>query len=523
MSRFVRLGPGRRPRPTLLVLVGAFGLSLGASAYGQSCDSLSGFGFDGHDVEIVEFRRVEAADTPFAGSLPPHCRIDGVVDARIGVDDVTYGIRFALALPENWNGRFLFQGGGGLNGSVGNPVGNTAAGGTAALTRGFAVVSTDTGHRGSGFDASFMADQQAALDFFYAANTTLTPIAKAMIEAHYGRPIAHSYFIGCSTGGREGMIMSQRNPSFFDGIVSGAPAMRTGHSNMSLAYINAAFSEFAPRDGNGSPASLFSAADRTLIMNSMLAACDANDGLADGMIFATGACDFDPSELACGNGNGNADACLTANQIAGLQKAFLGPIDSEGNQIYPPFPWDSGLNASGDGLPGILASGGTSPVQPQRTSGDFDVDAEAHAQNSDVLGRTGDSLLPNLSTFQQRGSKILFYHGMSDPWFSGNDTRLYYQSLAGPSGGADAVRDFSRLFLVPGMGHCGGGAAALDRFDLVSAIVDWVERDVAPDRVIGTGDALPGRSRPLCGYPEYAHYVGGDPEAAESFECRLPQ
>lgn len=231
----------------------------------------------------------------------------------------------------------------------------------------------------------------------------------------------------------------------------------------------------------------------------MLAACDANDGLEDGMIFATGACDFDPSALACGN----ADACLTANQVAGLEKAFLEPIDSEGNQIYPPFPWDAGLNASGGGLPGILASGGTSPVQPQRTSGDFNVDAEAHALTSDVLGRIGDSLLPHLITFQERGSKILFYHGMSDPWFSGNDTRLYYESLAGPSGGADAVRDFSRLFLVPGMGHCGGGAAALDRFDLLSAIVDWVERDVAPDRVISTGDALPGRSRRtgICALP----------------------
>jgi feruloyl esterase len=116
----------------------------------------------------------------------------------------------------------------------------------------------------------------------------------------------------------------------------------------------------------------------------------------------------------------------------------------------------------------------------------------------------------------------MFFHGMSDPWFSANDTRLYYENLAAANGGPAAVRDFSRLYLVPGMGHCSGGAAALDSFDLLSAMVDWVENDVAPDRVTSTGNAFPGRSRPLCAYPEYAHYVSGNPEQAESFACRLP-
>lgn len=521
MNRAEKTG-GKQPRVAPLLALGVAASVVCADAHAQACDRLQGFGFDGHDVDILETRHVGAGEANAGGSVPAHCRVDGVVDQRVGVDGVTYGIGFALALPDKWNGRFLFQGGGGLNGNVGNPVGGTAAGGRAALTRGFAVVSTDTGHKGGGFDSSFMADQQAALDFFFAANTTLTPIAKAMIETHYDRPIDHSYFVGCSTGGREGMIMSQRNPTFFDGIVSGAPAMRTGHSNMSLAYINAAFSEFAPRDENGgtAPASLFTAADRTLIMNSLLAACDANDGLEDGMIFNTQGCGFDPSELTCRGAK--TDSCLSAGQVAGLEKAFRGPVDAAGNQVYPPYPWDTGLNASGRGLPGILVSGGSSPVQAQRTSGDFDVDAQAQALRADVLGRIGDSLLPNLSTFQERGSKILFYHGMSDPWFSANDTRLYYESLAPANGGAEAVREFSRLFLVPGMGHCGGGAATLDQFDLLSAIVDWVEDDVAPDRVTSTGTALAGRSRPLCAYPEYAYYTGGDPEAAQSFECRLP-
>ena len=501
------------------ILVLAFALPVAA----QDCDRLTSFDFDGYEFEIQMTRHVDERDTGSSGVLPSHCRVDGVLDERIGVNGVRYGIHFALALPDDWNGRFLFQGGGGLNGSVREPIGSTAAGQTAALMRGFAVVSTDTGHQGSGFDSSFMADQQAALDFFYAANSKLTPLVKAMIVAHYRLDIEYSYFAGCSTGGREGMIMSQRYPTFFDGIVSGAPAIRTGHSNMSLAFVNAAFSEFAPRDEDGlaSPGSLFSDNEKALIMNSLLATCDGNDGLEDGMIFNTQACGFVPAALACSGAKTNT--CLTADQVAGLEMAFTGPVDSLGSQVYPPFPWDTGLNASSGGLPGIIASGGLSPVQSQRTSGEFSVDAEAAAVVADTLGRIGDSVLQNLSTFQEEESKLLFYHGMSDPWFSANDTRLYYESLAQANGGADAVRGFSRLFLVPGMGHCGGGEAALDEFDLLSAIVGWVEQGIAPDRVLSTGDAIPGRSRPLCAYPQYAHYLGGNSETAQSFECRLTE
>lgn len=510
--------------PTLKFSWPAIAMALLAQpAQAQNCNRLETFTFDGSTVDIVSTAQIAASETPFAGRLPSHCRVDGVVDARTGVGGVSYGIRFALALPDDWNGRFLFQGGGGLNGSVRDPTGNTAAGRNAALARGFAIISTDTGHQGSGFDAGFMADQQAALDFFYAANAKLTPIAKAMIAEHYGSEIEFSYFVGCSTGGREGMIMSQRSPSFFDGIVAGAPAMRTGHSNMSLAYINAAFAEFAPRDQNGVPriTDLFSDSDRALIMDGLLAACDARDGLTDGLIFNTQACDFEPSSLTCSGAK--TDACLSAGQVAALDKAFAGPVDAFGRQVYPAFPWDTGLDFAGGGLPGILISGGSSPVQAQRASPDFDVDREAASLRADRLGRTGDSLLPNLSTFQDSGSKLLFFHGMADPWFSANDTRLYYEGLSDYNGGRSAVRSFSRLFLVPDMGHCSGGEAALDNFDLLTALVDWVEHDVAPERVVATGNALPGVSRPLCAYPAYAHYVGGDPDDAASFECRVPE
>ncbi len=509
-------------KPIKTLLLSAAALPWAGAAFAQSCDQLQSFAHDGHSVEIESTQMIEAgtAVPPGPGgpgmALPAHCRVEGIVDRRTGVNGVEYGTRFALALPADWNGRFLFQGGGGLNGSVGAPVGAGTAGDEPALHRGFAVIATDSGHQGAGgFDASFMEDQQAALDFYYASNGKMAPIAKAMIAAHYARPVDHSYYVGCSTGGREGMIMSQRFPLYFDGIISGAPAMRTGHSNMSLAFINAAFAEHAPEG----PGSLLSDSDRALVVEGMLAACDADDGIEDGMIFNTQSCGFAAADLMCRAEK--TDSCLSEGQVRALETAFAGPVDSRGVQLYPAFPWDPGLNESGPGLPGILQSGGSSPVQGQQTAA-FDADAAGAALEANTFSSIGDSLSPMLSTFREAGSKLIFYHGMADPWFSANDTRLYYESLAQTNGGADAVRDFSRLFLAPGMGHCAGGSAALDRFDMLTAIVDWVETGAAPERVLSTGAAFPGRERPLCPYPEYPHYTGGDPDAADSFACRAP-
>ena len=166
--------------------------------------------------------------------------MEGVINQRTGVDGKPYGIGFALALPDQWNGRFLFQGGGGLNGSVALPLGSQAAGEMPALARGFAVVTTDSGHKGGVFDGSFFRDQQASLDFYYVAIGRVARLAKEMIASYYGRRARSiPYFAGCSTGGREAMIMSQRYPEYFDGIVSGDPAIRTGHSNLALGFMTA--------------------------------------------------------------------------------------------------------------------------------------------------------------------------------------------------------------------------------------------------------------------------------------------
>ncbi|MFN8094644.1 MAG: tannase/feruloyl esterase family alpha/beta hydrolase [Vicinamibacteria bacterium] len=345
-------------------------------------------------------------------------------------------------------------------------------------------------------------------------------LAKEIVARRYGRPAHHAYFTGCSTGGREGMMLSQRYPGWFDGIVSGAPAMRTGHSNLALRWNVATFAAIAPRDEKGVPQAgqAFSDAERRAVVQGILDACDARDGVKDGLVFDVRGCAFDPATLVCKGAK--EGGCLSPAQAAAIARAFTGPKDSKGRQVYPGFPYDTGIAASA-GIPGILAGSGP-PVGAPVVGREQDVDREARAADENPQAILTDTATwTNLSSFSGHGGKLLFFHGVSDPWFSANETARYYDALAPASGDADTVRGFSRLFLVPGMGHCGGGAATLDQLDLLSAVVDWVEKGVAPDSVVATGRAFPGRSRPLCAYPKHAQYRGaGDAESAASFECR---
>jgi pimeloyl-ACP methyl ester carboxylesterase len=473
------------------------------------CAGMLKFQLQGVPLAITKAEPIPAsAPGATRAALPAFCRVDGVINQRKGSDGKSYGIGFALALPDQWNGRFLFQGGGGLNGNVAPPLGSQAAGETPALARGFAVVSTDSGHKGSVFDGSFFRDQQASLDFYYVAIGRVAQLAKEAITSYYGRAAEHSYFAGCSTGGREAMIMSQRYPEYFDGIVSGDPAIRTGHSNLALGFMTA---EFQP-----DPKKFFSDSDRKLIVNSLLQVCDAKDGLKDGMIFNSRACDFDPAMLLCSGSK--TDGCLTRAQADALMKAFAGPKSAHGDPIYPGVPYDAGI-ADGGFIPGLLRG----PVIPVATGADFahfDVDREAARVETDKTAEFGDTTWTNLTSFAGHGGKLLFYHGLSDPWFSPLDTLGYYEKMAKETSNGSAT-SWSRIYLVPGMGHCQGGSATLDRFDMLSAVVDWVEKGMAPDRVVATGAAFPGRSRPLCPYPQHAEYAGhGDPNDASSFVCQ---
>jgi feruloyl esterase len=499
----------------------------------DKCAGLVNFQIPDSGMAITKAESVPTAPpntikpSPFSPSMipvavPSYCRAEGIIRQRTGAGGNPYAIGFAIALPDSWSGQFLFQGGGGLNGSVQPPYGTAAAGDTPALARGMAVVSTDSGHKGAVFDSSFMKDQQASLDFAQTAVGRVTVVAKAIIAHYYGQPARRSYFAGCSTGGREGMLASQRYPLYFDGVVSGDPAMNTGYSSLGLAWAAVVFNQIAPKDHSGKPVASqdYSPSDRKLLIDSLLEACDSLDGLKDGMIFNLQACHFDPAVLTCkGQKSGT---CLTSQQVDALKSAFAGPKDSRGHEVYAPFPYDTGVGAeSPNSIPGFLpSSSGFSPF-PRNFSLQINVDEREAAADGDAMQRLTDTnLWTNLSTFSGHGGKLLFYHGDSDPWFSPLATFDYYNRLTQDNGGEEEVRGWSRLFFVPGMSHCGGGPATLDHFDLLSAAVDWVEKGMAPDFVVATGTDFPGRSRPLCAYPAYAHYKGqGNTEDAANFEC----
>jgi feruloyl esterase len=511
----------------LLIALGALcAASLAHAQADHACSDLSSLKIEG--VEITKAAAVPPGTTipgpwpgaPSIGPLPAHCRVDGVLHRRKGADGEQFAIGFALALPEKqaWNGDFMMQGGGGGNGVVSYPTGASFAGDKPALVRGFAVASTDTGHtaKTGPFDFAFMRDQQAYLDFAFLANAEVAALAKQILAGYYSKPAAYSYFVGCSTGGREGMILSQRYPVAFNGIVSGDPAMRTGLSNLAIAqWIPVAYNQASPKDSAGKPeiTKFLTDTDRKLFMDALIKQCDGRDGIADGMIFDPIGCNFDPAQLACKPGQD--EACIAPEKIAAIKKGFAGPTNAYGTQVYPGFLYDTGITAKIP-FPGLLNLSANGLFGPYTTATTLDVDKAAlHA--SDPLVEPAST---NLSTFSLNGGKLIFFHGDSDPWFSPLDTLEYYKSLAADNGGPEKVAEWSRIFLVPGMAHCGGGPS-LDHFDMLGALVDWVEKGAAPDSVVATGPAFPGRSRPLCAYPKHAQYTGsGSSEDARNFRCQ---
>ena len=518
----------RRAVHSGLVLAALLGMAPAVSlaAAPSRCADLVKFRIPGSTMQIQKAEALAAGKAPALPNAPPgpemqlpaYCRVEGVIEPRTGLDGKPYAIRFAVALPEKWNGRFLMQGGGGLNGTLNPPLGAQAAGETPALARGFAVASTDSGHQGAVFDGSFLQDQEAALNFLYQSVGKVSVVAKQIVAARYGKSADHNYFVGCSTGGREAMILSQRYPNEYDGIVAGAPAMRTNYSNLAVRWITTSLNTAAPKDAAGKSQTdkALSPGDRRLFIDALLKSCDALDGIADGMIFNTRACHFDPAVLACSGAK--TDSCLTPAQVNAVKQGFAGPKTSRGRQVYPGFLYDTGIAGSGRGLPGLLVTG-FAPEGNNPTGTEMDVDAE-EAVAHDAREMAGDvDAWTNLSSFTGHHGKLIFFHGNSDPWFSALETVRYYEQLA-KDNARTPVQDWSRLFLVPGMGHCQGGEAALDRFNMLDAIVDWVEQGKAPAQVIATGAALPGRSRPLCPYPQHTQYSGsGNPDSAASYRC----
>lgn len=460
--------------------------------------------------------------------LPAHCLVTGIIDRRTGVGGKPYGIRFELRLPTDWNHRFLFQGGGGTNGVVPAAVG--AVKGPAALTRGFAVVTQDGGHEGA--DSSFGEDQQARIDMEYRSYERVTVLAKQVVAAFYGQPADRAYFMGCSEGGREALLISQRMPLEYDGIVAGDPGFRLGVSFMANAD-RITIAGVSPKGKNGQPdyGKAFNDAELKLFETAIENECDAADGLKDGMIDNPTACRPHLERLICKRG-ATAGTCLSKKQVTALRTIFDGGEPDGHDIVSPGYFYDTAVDLPSwkhklAGYGGLTVSGVNSvqglfitPYDPSYD--DSAINFVKDGARFDEVGALNRADGVMYSSFTQHGGKLLVYTGVSDQAFSAKELVEYYKKLGEANGGDTAVADFARLFLVPGMTHCRGGKS-LDDFDPLQAVVDWVETNAAPARIIATGAAFPGRSRPLCPFPKQSRYKGsGSTDEAGNFECRLP-
>ena len=484
-----------------------------------------------------------AAGTVVGGNpQPAHCVLDGRMNQRTGADGQAYYIGFQLRLPAAWNGRFMFQGGGGNDGVVRDALGSLAGGGslaglkTGALAQGFAVVSTDGGHQGT--SASFGLDPQARIDHAYNAYDVVTVTAKSLINTAYGRKPDRSYFVGCSGGGRQAMLFPQRFPDYFDGIAANAPAIKVAReASMASVWGLISYSAVSPVLSQA-----LSDADLKLVSNAVLQRCDTLDGAADGIIHANpAACSFDPAVLQCTGAK--TDSCLTAAQVTALKKDFGGPKNSAGQSLYASWPWDAGI-AGADWRNWKLGTSTTTtpnarnatliaadamrlefftPPAPNFDYMAFNFDTDP--ARMDAYAAIYNTTSTDVAAFRNRGGKMLIVHGVSDAIFSANDSIDYYQRLQAAQGGAEATRKFARLYLVPGMNHCSNsGGPSTDLYDALTPLVAWVEKGEAPDRIVasaGPATPWPGRTRPLCPYPQQAHYDGAGPiDSASSFTCR---
>ena len=502
-----------------------------------------------------------------AAQVPEHCLVKGEMNRRTSsVDGKGYAIGFEMRLPTAWNGRYYYQANGGIDGSVVTATGPSSGGGplSNALTMGFAVISSDAGHQPPA--PFFGLDPQARADYGYAAVGSLTPMAKSLIKAAYGRGPDRSYIGGCSNGGRHALVAAARYGDQYDGFLAGAPGLHLPKAAVAQLwkvkqYASIASGTVATGADAGQPdiRTALTAAEWSLLGNRISAKCDALDGVADGMVQDTAACQaaFNVQNDVATCSGARDGTCLTSAQKTVVARVFAGAVTPGGQAIYAPFPWDPGVSGSNYALwhysmsterdPGAVAFIFNTPPMAQAdflaTTGlkyalGYDLNAgyqNIFATDTSYKESSWSFMTPpheaDLSVLRDRGAKVLAYHGVADPIFSASDTATWYQALDKANNG-DAA-DFARLFMVPGMNHCSGGPSA-DQFDALTALVNWVEKGQTPDRIVASARGpganvvnaeVPadwaGRSRPLCPYPQVARYNGsGNTQDAASYSCK---
>ncbi len=525
MKRFLH-NHGRLPRLCAAVL--AF-MPVIASVAGTTCEGLTSVALP--DTTISLAQSIPAGTftppgNPPIANLPAFCRVAGVT---------LPAIKFEVWLPlQNWNGKFQGVGNGGTAGVISYSALATA------LRRGYATASTDTGHVSSGsFDATWaLGRPDLVADFGYRGTHVMSVNGVAVTSAFYGQHPNHSYFVGCSKGGQQALMEAQRFPEDYDGIIGGDPANNWtrfyagGHLWYSLATLK-------------DPESYIPANKTAIFGNAVTAACDAHDGVVDGVLGDPRECHFDPAVLTCAT-NQDPKTCYTPKQVTAIKQIWSGVENSAGQLVYP------GLLPGGEAGPGSWAAwlSGAAPFGGLHYRAAFGFfaymvfgnpawDFRTFNYDTDLpfaLAKVGplvDAVDPNLQRFQARGGKLIMYHGFSDPDISPTNSINYFDSVVatqrpgrGNGIGEDRValrrtQEFLRLFMVPGMNHCAGGPGT-DQFDMVTALEKWVEQGTAPDSILAShvANGAVTFTRPLCPYPQLASYTGsGNPNDAANFVC----
>jgi Tannase and feruloyl esterase len=505
--------------PIAALLVISTGSLIAAPTGGSTCDSLSRLNLPNVTVNSAQSVAAgaftpPAAPGPFQLSpklfkdLPEFCRIMATLAPSSDSD-----IKIELWLPASgWNNDFQAIGNGGWNGTIG--YGPLAEG----VKRGFATAATDTGHAGA--SASFaMGHPEKLTDFAYRAVHEMTVTSKAIIQSFYGTAPRYSYWNGCSTGGRQGLKEAQKFPADFDGIIAGAPANYQTHLHV--------WSIWVAQQMNKKPDSYLPPAKLAVLHQAVLAACDAEDGVKDGLLNDPTKCHFDPKSIECKGAD--SATCLTSAQVAAVQAIYAGPKNAAGKQVFPSFEPGSELGwnlLAGQQAASVASDSFTYVVykNPQWDWKTMNLDSDV-AQIEKTYGSLIDATDPNLKPFFAHKGKLLMYHGWSDQAIAPLNSVNYYSSVVKNLGGEAKASDDIRLFMVPAMAHCGGGEGPND-FDKMTAIQQWVEQGKAPETMIASHTDRSGtvdRTRPLCRYPRVARYKGtGSTDEAANFTCGLP-
>jgi hypothetical protein len=437
---------------------------------------------------------------------PAFCRV--TVTSKPTADS---DIKIEVWLPDasQWNGRLLGTDNGGFSGAI-----NYAALAN-GVTKGYAAVSTDTGHTGDQMDFG-VGHPEKIVDWAYRAIHEMTTVARIVVTQAEGRAPAHAYFSGCSTGGHQALSEAQRYPADYDGIVAGDP----GNNRVNLIY-GFLWSWLATHDPDGTP--ILPAAKLPILRTAAVAACDKNDGIEDGLISDPRRCSFDPAVLACRGAE--TDTCLTPRQIDAVRKVYAGAKTKSGQPLYP--GWAPGSEAGW----GAYITNPKEPVRitlirswvfqnPAWDPRSFDWDADVSTVNAKYPFL--NALSTDYRAFNARGGKLIMYTGLADPVVSPFDTFAYYDNVVKAAGGIGATQSFYRFFPVPGMSHCSGGAGP-NSFDALAAITAWVEQHKAPDSIPASHatNGVVDRTRPLCAYPSVASYNGsGSIDDASNFSCK---